>query len=832
VERGERAYEGRGLGGVEAPGREASRRVEAGTLVVETGQALGTLAVLLLEPESEDGLLTWGFFDGSLSAGGEYPVLRVGEWFPLHTAGARPLDEDREFGKRLTFEGVYEEGERPDLDGWAATPEGWIDDERYMQVRDDALWVVQAETGRAERFHDPELMAGALAGLAWIDEEEAEELAAGPYFRMSGDRSMALFRRDGDLYVARFDGTHALRLTTTPEAEEMATFSPDGRFVAFVRANDLYVVETTTGVERRLTTGGSDTLRNGKHDWVYFEELYGRSWKAFWWSPDSERIAFFQTDASMVPEFTIVDDVPEGPEGQEVERARYPNPGERNPEVRVGVVPAAGGAVRWVDLSGYTDGGFLVSGCGFAPDGESMWVYVQDRIQTWIDVCRVPARGGKPERVFREETGAWAEPHGSPVFLEDGSFLWLSDRSGWRHIYHYGKDGELRGQLTAGEYEVRSIEHVDEAAGEIFFTGTVDSHLANNLYRTSLEVGDEPGRPERLTRERGSHRVSLSPGGERFVDRWSSVEDRPRTVLRSRSGGLIRRLDTNPTYEHEEYDLGETRLLQIPAEEEGEEPLEGMLVLPPDFDEGKAYPAWVYTYAGPHAPVVRDTSGGGRVWEHVLASAGIVVLRGDPYAASGKGAVSAWTQYKRMGAPQLVDLERMARWLGEQEWVDASRIGMNGHSFGGYITTYVMTHSDLFAAGIAGAPVTSWYDYDTIYTERYMQTPQDNPEGYEETSSVAAAEHLSGRLLILHGTMDDNVHMQNSVRLIEALQGAGKSNFEFMLYPGYRHGIRGKHSRRLLWDFIVETMGIEGTGAEGDPASESESVETGDVAAP
>jgi len=824
-------FQGHHLATLEATPRDESRRVPAGTLAISTAHPLGSLAVVLLEPESEDGLATWNFLDQHVSEGADYPILRLASDAPLLTADARPLDEDREFRKRLTFEALYDSDDPPDLDGSATRPGAWLDDDHFLQVKERKLWNVHADSGRAEPFHDPEPMADALAALPWINQDEAGSIARSSSFTMNEDRDLALIRRDGDLYVARFDGTHAARLTAHPATEELATFSPDGRFVAFVRDNDLHVVDTDTATEIPLTRGGTDTLRNGKNDWVYFEELYGRAWKAYWWSPDSTRIAYLQTDASMVPDFTIVDDAPDS---QNVETARYPKPGQRNPDVRVGILPATGGDTRWVDLSDYTDGDFLISGVGFTPDGKKLWLYIQNRIQTWLDVCTLPVRGGKPERLFRETTDAWVEPHGDPHFLEDGSFLWLSERTGWRHIYHYDKKGELIAQITDGDWEARSILHVDEAddgPGHVYFTGTLDSHLGANLYRASLAVEGEPATPERLTPDKGSHSVSLSPNARRFVDRWSSHDHPPRTALRAIDGGRIRWLDINPTYEHEEYDLGEMRMLQIPPEDEDDQPLEAMLFLPPDFDETNQYPAWLYTYAGPHAPVVRDSFGpNGYARERMYAAAGMILLRADPYAASGKGAVSAWTAYKRMGEPQLHDIERIARWLAAKDHVDASRIGMNGHSFGGYITAYTMTHSDLFAAGIAGAPVTSWRDYDTIYTERLMQTPQDNPDGYEATDVVADAAELHGRLLILHGTMDDNVHMQNSIRLVKALQNAGVNHFDFMLYPGYRHGIWGDHYTRLLWDFIRETMQLDVETAE--PDSEFERQEQGELAAP
>jgi dipeptidyl-peptidase-4 len=260
-------------------------------------------------------------------------------------------------------------------------------------------------------------------------------------------------------------------------------------------------------------------------------------------------------------------------------------------------------------------------------------------------------------------------------------------------------------------------------------------------------------------------------------------------------------------YERDQYRFGKFERMSVPMKDGFL--LEGTLVYPPDFDPEKKYPVWLFTYAGPHAPTVRDGWGGGRILEQSLATSGIVVFRVDPRSASGKGAVSAWTCYKQLGVQELKDLEEAVAWLCRKPWADASRVGISGHSYGGFMAAYALTHSKTFSAGIASGPVTDWRLYDTIYTERYMLTPKENPEGYDKTSAVKAAKNLHGRLLIVHGMMDDNVHMQNSVQLADALQAAGKE-FEMMFYPRSRHGIASPHYLRLQIEFIRRTMGVKG----------------------
>jgi dipeptidyl-peptidase-4 len=398
--------------------------------------------------------------------------------------------------------------------------------------------------------------------------------------------------------------------------------------------------------------------------------------------------------------------------------------------------------------------------------------------------------------LFRETSKAWVEDPGAPVFLKDGSFLFFSERSGWKHFYHYGADGKLKKQLTAGPWEAQAINRVDEKGGWIYFSGTRDNPIASNFYRVKL---DGTGL-ERLTRTPGEHRASVSPSGAFFIDSWDSHQAPPRVQLQRTDGTVVRNIDTNPVRALEEYKLGKFEMVHIQTPDGFT--LEGSLLKPADFDPQRRYSVWFMTYGGPHTPTIHDGWAGGRARDQALANLGFLVFRCDPRSASGKGAVSTWTAYRQLGVQELKDIETAIHWLiANHPYVDPTRIGMSGHSYGGFLTSYAMTHSKLFAAGIAGAPVTDWHNYDTIYTERFMNTPQENPEGYKVTSVVKAAANLHGRLLILHGLMDDNVHLQNSAQLILALQRADK-DFDVMVYPQSRHGIFGSHYQRLTLDFM------------------------------
>lgn len=767
--------------------------------LVRTDQKLGLLASYLLEPQASDGLVAWNFFDDHLSPGADFPVWRLPAYAPITSLPLAPLPEDRKTGKPITFDALYGKNGEPrvNLNGAPARIDRWLDAEHYQQRKEGRTYKVHASTGRAEELDtDPDLVAERLAAHPAIDEDDAQRIARRSFANPDPEHTRVVFTHAGDLYTANTDGSGVARLTATPEREEIPTLSPDGQFIAFVRENNLWVVDLDTQTERALTTGGADDHRFGKASWVYYEEIFWRNWKAYWWSPDSKQLAFFETDSASVPHFTIIHD---GDEPQRVETVRYPKPGDRNPHVRVHVVDRAGAPPRPLDLSDYDEGAYLVSHVQWTPDSRHVRLDIQDRAQTWLDLIHAPASGAEAKRLFRETTEAWVESQHDAEYLEDGSFILASERDGWRHLYHFNADGSLRNQITSGQYEARTLHHVDEDNAWVYFSGTVDSHIAQNLYRVRLDGSELT----RLTHEPGSHQIQLSPDASMFVDRFSAFDTPTRVALRTIDGALIRWIDTNPVRDLDVYQRGDSALVEIPSDKGVT--LQGSILTPPNFDPTRRYPVWFMTYAGPHAPSISDSWRGGRAYDHMLSQLGMVVFRMDPHPASGRGAVSAWTAYKQLGVREMQDIEEAITWLKELPYIDPDRIGMAGHSYGGFMTAYALTHSDLFAAGIAGAPVTSYRDYDSIYTERYMDTPQNNPEGYDATDISKAAKNLHGRLLIAHGTMDDNVHFQNAIKLISALQNAN-ADFELMIYPGARHGGFGDHYRNLQHDFIRRTL--------------------------
>jgi dipeptidyl-peptidase-4 len=489
---------------------------------------------------------------------------------------------------------------------------------------------------------------------------------------------------------------------------------------------------------------------------------------------------------------------------QNVEVTPYPKAGAPNPIVKLGVVSAAGGEIRWVDTFKYQPEDFLISRVTWSPDSKNIVFQAQNREQTFLDINFADARDGKSKTVIHESSKAWVAINEQPFWLKDGSFLWASERDGWEHLYHYSPDGKLLRQVTDGKWEVRSVEGVDEQSGYIYFTATKDSHIAPSGYRVKLDGSGLT----RLTTGDGTHRMDVSPTFNYFIGVWSDLNTPSQVRLFDASGKLVRVIAENKVDALKQYKLGAAELLQVKTRDGFV--MEAMMIKPPDFDPSKKYPVMSFTYGGPHAPQVRNAWGSTTyMWHQLLAQKGYIIWVCDNRTASGKGLESTWPVYKNFGELELRDIEDGLAWLKSQPYVDGSRIGIWGWSYGGFMTSYALTHSQSFKIGIAGGSVTDWRDYDSIYTERYMGTPQNNPEGYKKSSPVNAAKNLHGKLLLIHGAIDDNVHMQNTMQFVYELQKAGKQ-FDLMLYPKQRHGVTDplllKHMRQMMTEFILKNL--------------------------
>ena len=689
--------------------------------------------------------------------------------------------------KLLTIDDIFDPAKKVNFSGSVPNIHWLKDGKHYLLGNEPSrrdvprLQKVEAVSGQAVPFLNTAKMQAALAALGGITEADARELANRGSYQLNNDETAVLLNWNNDLFYYELGSDKALRVTNNPEEEVGETFSPDDRLLGFVRNNNMYVYDIASQRERRLTTDGSPKILNGRLDWVYQEELYGRgNFEAYWWSPDSTKLAYLRLDENPVPEFTVVDHIPYH---QTLEVTPYPKAGDPNPIVQLGVISAAGGATRWIDTYKYQPSDLLIVRVIWTPDGKKVVYQAQNREQTFLDLNFADGGDGKSNTILHETSKAWVGINDNPNFLKDGSFLWQSERTGWNHFYHYTADGKLLQQVTDGRWEVSSFERLDEDKGLLYFTATEHSPIASQAYRVKLDGSGLT----RVTAGEGSHKVAVSPDSKLFLDTWSDVNTPTQTRLYDVDGKLMRVIAENKVDALKAYKLGATELLHVKTRDGFE--MEAMMIKPPDFDPQKKYPVLEFTYSGPHAPSVKNGWGGSvYMWHQLLAEKGYIIWICDNRTASGKSLESTWPVYKNFGELELRDLEDGIAWLKSQPYVDGSRIGIWGWSYGGFMTSYALTHSQSFKMGIAGGTVSDWRNYDSIYTERYMQTPQNNPEGYKKSSPVNFAKDLHGKLLLIHGAIDDNVHVQNTIQFAYELQKAGKQ-FQLMLYPKSRHGV-------------------------------------------
>jgi dipeptidyl-peptidase-4 len=582
-----------------------------------------------------------------------------------------------------------------------------------------------------------------------------------------------------------------------------AKLSPDGKRIAFVRDNNLFVTEVETGQETQLTRDGSETIINGTTDWVYEEEL-GLA-DAFRWSPDGQHIAFWRFDQSPVPQFPLVDELELYPK---VATLRYPKAGEPNSRVKLGVIHLADQTTTWLDV-GEGNEQYLARMDWVGND--SVVVQRLPRKQNAVDILMVSARSGKPRLVMTDRDSAYVDVENGGLRWVNGSrqFLWLSDRSGWRQLYLVDRNGRVVRQLSANGMDVLAIIGVDDRNGTVYYSAAAPTPMERNVYRARLG-GGQPS--ERVTVGAGSHTLNIAPGARWAVDIHSQINSPPTaTLYELPSMRRVRVLTDNAPLKAKVAALRITPAQFIKVPMPDGTLLDAWRVVPAGFDSTKKYPVLMYVYGGPAAPTVNDSWGGSRyLWHQMLAQRGYVVISIDNRGAAWRGSdFRKITQY-RLGVRESQDQIDAARWLAARGWVDPKRIGIWGWSYGGFMTLMSTGRGgDVFRAGISVAPVSDWKLYDTIYTERYMWTPQENAEGYRVSAPQQYANGVTARLLLVHGTGDDNVHPQNSTQMADRLEAAGKVFYQ-VLYPNRTHSINERGVTPQLYDtltrFILDNL--------------------------
>jgi dipeptidyl-peptidase-4 len=685
---------------------------------------------------------------------------------------ALPLLLSAQEKKPLTFEQIYRNGE-PRLIKTLPFVTGWADDSHYIQSkgRGEGSVLVDAGTGKESPYHDLSAYTSLVDSTININSPASS----------TEDFRVLVYEHGGDLYVLDTRTKTFRRLTTTAAEEKNPTLSPDGKWVAYTRDNNLFTIDLGTGKETQLTTDGTDVVYNGWASWVYYEEIFGRPshYRAFWWSPDSRRLAFYRFDDSRVPVFDLFN--ADGQHGS-IEKTHYPEAGDPNPEVRIGFVSPGGGEIRWAEFNPADDQYF---GTPFwTPDGKSLWVQWMNRGQDDLKIYGVdPATGGRKE-VYEERQSSWVDWFEQITFLKDNKgFILMSDKDGWMHLYLYNHDGSLRNRITEGDWSVTALDAVDEARGELFFSARKENSTRTDLYRVRFDGSQL----RRLTFGEYSHSVKVSPGGSYFVTSYSNVATPTREALCDRDGKVVRELGDSKTAVFDEYAVAKTELFRVTTSDGYALPV--TWTLPTHFDKEKKYPVLISIYGGPNAGTVYDRWGGLR--DQWLAQEGMILVSMDHRGSGHFGKKGVALMHRCLGKWEMHDYIEVVQWLRTHPFVDSTRICITGGSYGGYVTCMALTAgADYFNYGVADFSVTDWKLYDTHYTERYMDTPAENPEGYKEGAVLTYVKNYKGVLMISHGTLDDNVHMQNSIQLISALEDLGK-HFEFMAYPNERHGWGG-----------------------------------------
>jgi len=670
------------------------------------------------------------------------------------------------------------------------------------------LWTYDIASGQTRLLVDSKVVLPGTETLSDAEKarRERQRIAAMTGivdYQWAPDARQLLFPLGGELYLYDLSkqGSAAVRQLTHGEGFATdAKLSPKGGFVSFIRARNLWVIDLASGQQRQLTHDASITVGNGIAEFVADEEMDRHT--GYWWAPDDSAIAFARIDESPVP---VQKRYEVYPDRTDVVEQRYPAAGDANVQVRLGVIaPTTGATPRWVDLGPEQD--IYLARVDWRDAGR-LTFQRQSRDQKLLELVQADLASGRQQVLVKETSPTWIPLHNSLRFLDDGGFVWSSERSGFQHLYRIDAKGKAHA-LTQGAWPVDELLAVDEAAGKVFFRAGMESPRESQLYVVPLQGGT----PQRLSQAQGMHSASFARNASVYVDSWSNSSTPPQIELYRADGHKLATLVTNdltdPNHPYAKY-----RDAQLPVEfgtltaDDGRTPLHYSLIKPAGFDPAKRYPVAVYVYGGPAAQTVTDSwpGRGDHLFNQYLAQNGYVVFSLDNRGTPRRGRDFGGALYGRQGTVEVVDQLRGVDWLSRQPWVDPARIGVQGWSNGGYMTLMLLAKaSNRYACGVAGAPVTDWALYDSHYTERYMDLPARNTAGYEQARVLAHVDGLTSRLLLIHGMADDNVLFSNSTVLMSALQKRGQP-FELMTYPGAKHGLSGAdalHRYRLAEDFL------------------------------
>lgn len=656
--------------------------------------------------------------------------------------------------------------------------------------------------------------AGGIARYSYKTSQKEGHIAEGSFesYQLSNDESKILLQKESEpvyrhSFLGKFEvkdlkSGHTMSLNDGNYVQEPA-FSPDGSKVAFIAENDLYYQDLNSGTITRITTDGKkNNILNGLADWVY-EEEFGHA-RQYEWTRNSDAIVFVKSDESDVPEMYIP--VYANQLYPSEMRFKYPKAGEKNSVVSAHLYRLDTGKVSAIDLSSFKH--YYIPNVIQTAKNDEIILITSERIQNASDVLKVNTRTGTVTRLFTETDEKWIDTDNVTMeFLEDNSFIWASERDGHRHLYWYDASGKLKRQITKGNWEVTDYYGYNPKTKEVLIQTTEKG----SINKVVSKVNIRNSKSALLSGAEGNNRANFSKNYEYFIE-TSSTAARPFTyVLKDGNGKTVKELQNNNEQ------LQKLQADQMVVKEfftipnEAGDQMNAWIMKPKDFDPNKKYPLFMYQYSGPGSQQVSNSwDAGNGLWFNHLVQQGYIVACVDGRGTGYKGTAFKKVTYMQLGKYEIEDQIAAAKWFGNQSYIDASRIGIFGWSFGGYMASLALTKgADVFKTGIAVAPVTNWRYYDTVYTERFMRTPQENPSGYDDNSPTTHAKLLKGKFLMIHGSADDNVHYQNAIEFAEALI-QNKKQFQFMTYPDKNHGIYGGNTRPQLYqymtDFLLENL--------------------------
>jgi len=720
------------------------------------------------------------------------------------TASAQPKSS-----KSLAVERIYG---APSLSGYLTSGIEWSPDSKrisFLERRNSGveMWTIDAVTGERKVLVKSDVMQSVLqpektsaiqsTGLGRVQAEN---------YMWSPTSDALLFVGSTNLVLLDLKSMAPKPLVRGTDDLQDPKFSPDGKWVSFVRGSNLWVTNVATGETHALTTGGSEDVLKGQLDWLYPEEL--DSTTAYWWSPDSSKIAYYEMDERQVTRYPLMD--MSSPIGA-TEYERFPQAGEPNPIVHVGVVSVSGSETKWMDTGANTD--VYLARVVWLRDSSRVAIERMNRAQTQLDLLFCDAAGGACPTILTDADKYWINLSDDLYFLADNKrFLWSSERTGFRHYYLYDLSGKQLDQLTSGDWGITgsggfgpgtdSHPSVDEAHGTIYFCSNKDDVLGTQVYRLSLREKSIA----RVTREDGANEVVFAPDASAFVDTYSNAMTPPRQDLYRADGAHAAVINENKVPELGDYNLSKVEFLALAADDGTK--LYASIIRPSDFDASRKYPVLIDVYGGPGVQNVRNEwERTDFLWREMMAEKGYILFSLDNRGSYQRGHAFESPIYHHFGKIELEDQLAGVKFLKSLPFVDGSRIGLFGWSYGGTMTLVAMLNApDVFKAGVSVAPVTDWKLYDTAYTERYMGRPQDNPDGYKDSSAATHAAQLKGKLLLIHSTGDDNVHFANTAELLNEFIAAGKYPVDLMIFPGRGHGITDMPARIELYKRMTQFL--------------------------